>query len=65
MFSEFSLNLGILLKKINYSIKSFQAEWGGEFQSLTSYLLKNGITQHSSCPKYLNKMVVQKESTNM
>ena len=35
----------------SYSIKSFQSDWGGEFQALTSYLCDNGITQRVAYPK--------------
>jgi transposase InsO family protein len=31
-------------------IKQFQADWGGEFQALNSYLRSHGITQRVSCP---------------
>lgn len=37
-------------KYFGLPIKNFQSDWGGEFQSLTSYLRQNGITQRVSCP---------------
>jgi len=33
----------IVEKFFNLLIKSFQADWGGEFQALTKYLCDNGI----------------------
>ena len=33
-----------------HAIKTFQADWGGKFQSLQNYLSTNGITQRVSCP---------------
>ena len=35
----------------NRTIKSFQSDWGGEYQALTTYLSENGITQRIACPK--------------
>ena len=43
----------LIEKYFGRPIKSFQADWGDEFQALTSYLLENGITQRSSYPKTL------------
>ena len=40
----------IVEKHFDRSIKMFQADWGGEFQALTSYLRDNGISQRISCP---------------
>ncbi|CAI0428863.1 unnamed protein product [Linum tenue] len=37
-------------KFFSLPIKVFQSDWGGEYQALTSYLLKHGISHRSSCP---------------
>ena len=47
MFIQFPT---LIEKYFGCPIKSFQADWGGEFQALTSYLRDNGITQRSFCP---------------
>ncbi|OMO53069.1 Integrase, catalytic core [Corchorus capsularis] len=44
------LRRAIVEKFFGWPIKSFQANWGREYQALTEYLAQNGITQHSSCP---------------
>ncbi|CAN1836113.1 Retrovirus-related Pol polyprotein from transposon RE2, partial [Linum perenne] len=31
-------------------IKSFRADWGGEYQGLSSYLAQHGILEQTSCP---------------
>ena len=35
---------------LNSKIKIFQSDWGGEFQSLTSFMKKSGIIHRISCP---------------
>lgn len=37
-------------KYFGLSIKSFQSDWGGEFQKFQPYLRDNGITHRISCP---------------
>lgn len=36
--------------QLNYKIKTFQSDWGGEFQGLTSFFTTHGIMHHNSCP---------------
>lgn len=45
-----------LVEKFFYlPIKNFQANWGGGFQALTTYLSTNGISQRVSCPYTLEE----------
>ncbi|OMO61326.1 Integrase, catalytic core [Corchorus capsularis] len=51
LFSGQSKNgLAVVEKFFDKPIKSFQADWGGEYQALTQYLVQNGINQRNSCP---------------
>ena len=51
VFNVFIKFRHLVEKFFNRSIKSFQSDWGGEYQALSKYLVDNGITHRSACPK--------------
>ena len=55
----------IVEKYFGRPIKSFQEDWGGEYQALKNYLRDKRIVRPSSCPYTLNKMVVLKENIDI
>lgn len=50
VFSIFVHFKNLVERYFGLKIKSFQSDWGGEYQSLHKYLLANGITHRVSCP---------------
>lgn len=50
VLSVFILFRTFVEQYLDCSIRSFQTDWVGEFQALTSYFCDNGITQRSCCP---------------
>ncbi|CAL1404046.1 unnamed protein product [Linum trigynum] len=50
LLSVFNQFRQLVEKFFGTPIKTFQSDWGGEYQALSTYLRDNGIAHRSSCP---------------